>query len=75
MKEMDEDGSGEVDLEEFAEWWPQQEAKNSALAAAVDDRWSGARWKNSARSGGAGWRRRDEQCIFRRVAESKVKIR
>ena len=42
MKEMDEDGSGEVDFEEFAEWWPQQEAKNSALVAAMNDRWSGA---------------------------------
>ena len=42
MKGVDEDGSGEVDFEEFAEWWPQQEAKNSALVAAMNDRWSGA---------------------------------
>ena len=42
MQELDADGSGEVDFEEFAEWWPQQEAKNSALVAAMNDRWSGA---------------------------------
>jgi len=26
MEEMDDDGSGEVDFEEFAEWWTSQQA-------------------------------------------------
>ena len=42
MLEMDEDGSGEVDFEEFAQWWPKQEGKNSALMAAMNDRWGAA---------------------------------
>ena len=37
MLEMDEDCSGEVDFEEFAEWWPKQVGKNSALVVAMND--------------------------------------
>ena len=42
MAEMDEDGSGEVDFDEFSSWWPKQQGKNSKLVAAMNDRWSAA---------------------------------
>ena len=61
MKEMDEDGSGEVDFAEFAEWWPQQEAKNPALAAAMNDRWCGARWNSTLAVDSAMMKRIDER--------------
>ena len=39
---MDEDGSGEVDFDEFKIWWESQKGKKSKWAAALNDRWEGA---------------------------------
>ena len=41
MIEMDEDGSGDVDFEEFAAWWPQLEGKNEALMNALQNKLEG----------------------------------
>lgn len=40
MELMDEDGSGEVDIEEFLLWWQDSRTKPSKLALAVQHRWS-----------------------------------
>ena len=41
MIEMDEDGSGTVDFEEFAAWWPKLEGKNEALMNALQNKLDG----------------------------------
>ena len=38
MIEMDEDGSGQVDFEEFAAWWPTAEEKFEELKVAMNGR-------------------------------------
>ena len=40
MGVMDEDGSGEVDIDEFLMWWQESRTKPSKLALAVQNRWS-----------------------------------
>ena len=40
--QMDEDGSGEVDFEEFKVWCAGMREKKGKFAAALNDRWSGA---------------------------------
>ena len=36
MAEMDEDGSGEVDFEEFYEWWTSDKEEGSVLKTGAD---------------------------------------
>ena len=53
MDEMDEDGSGEVDYEEFEEWWKETaQKKGSALGGVLGK--AGAGGEERERGGGGG---------------------
>lgn len=42
MEEMDGDGNGEIDFEEFRDWWHAAKEKNSSLVSAMNERYEKA---------------------------------